>query len=104
MHDKYVGRKVLIHAGISLQRTREYGCTRYLCALDARQGNPAHYGGIIGVAIFGYSFRTATSPWAESGLWHWPILHAKPLPFFPCTGNLRFFNVDYPYSSHLDTA
>jgi len=52
-------------------------------------------GGIVGIAYFTDIVRYSESPWffGPLGL---VLEQAKPLPFFPCKGQLGFFNVDYP--------
>ena len=57
-------------------------------------------GGIVGVTEFyGPSLNGSKGIWANYGMHHWRIdtQRTKPLPFFPCSGRLGFFEVDYPY-------
>ena len=100
---RYVGARVLIHAsarpGFSLAAAREileeihalHGLPGGLCFPE--QGRES--GGIIGLVDFAYSTRDHVSPWCAAGQCHWRIASARPLPFFPCKGQLGFFRVDY---------
>lgn len=91
MPAKYFGKKILLHTGKTKPRLGEWTGALYEHALTA---TPMPYGGVIGVLVFGASVRDHSSQWAEPGLWHWPIVEATPLPFYPCKGRLGFFNVD----------
>ena len=55
-------------------------------------------GGIVGLMDFGGITRTSSSRWAEAGAWHWEIKCARPIRFFRCRGQLRFFDVFYPHA------
>ncbi|UJX40368.1 ASCH domain-containing protein [Desulfovibrio sp. JY] len=100
----YVGRRILIQA--SARPTFNLSMARdILEEIHARYGLPGglrfpdegrQSGGIVGVVRFvGCDQGHRTSPWAESGQWHWRVADAAPLPFMPCKGRLGFFRVDY---------
>lgn len=124
MPEKYIGKTVLLHAGLQLDRNvgskdrsvmeNAFGLTKFLMGKIGK----AHYGstvfqsrimgnehvfntgGIVGYCKFSKCVQNADSPWAErgEGIWHWCIERARPLPFHPCKGRLGFFPVDYPYA------
>ena len=93
---KYAGVPILIHAG----KTIDPDDMNYFLSLDIQQTIILETGGIVGVTAFSENGSLAgKSIWAEIAKHHWRIDRArtKELPFFPCTGRLGFFTVDYPY-------
>ena len=93
MPAKFIGKIILLHAGKAKPRPGEWSGPLYERALCAR---PMLFGGIIGAVVFGPSVRGHASPWAEPGLYHWPIEQVLACEFFPYSGQLGFFTVDIP--------
>lgn len=97
---KYVGCPVLLHASkkydwdghIFMYRTLD------LESSVSQTDVTAPMGGIVGVIQFGGMTCSSKSQWAEQGKKHWLIESARPLPFFPCPGQLHFFQVPYPHN------
>jgi len=106
---KYLGRRVLIHAGSSEEEKAPlFNALRpeFLeCGLwgDAVEIGLERYwqttyqlGGIIGSVRIVGCIRDSASEWAQPVHYHWLLADARPLPFFKCTGRLGFFEVAYP--------
>jgi hypothetical protein len=92
----------LIHASKRIDKE----AVEHLLSLGFDVPEKLETGGIVGVTAFyvGMSaFFTrpieSNSEWAEPHMEHWGIdtRRTEPLPFFPCSGRLGFFEVDYPY-------
>jgi hypothetical protein len=93
---KFIGVKVLIHAGKQV----EHEAVIHLLHLGIPVPELLETGGIVGMTVFtGCGTDSGNRPWAEPGLHHWAIStdHTKPLPFLPTPGRLGFFEVFYPY-------
>lgn len=90
MPPKYVNKPLLLHAGKAKPRPGEWSGFLFE---RVTQLAPQHFGGIIGEIVFALSVRDFASQWAEPGLWHWPVVRVRPLPFQPYKGRLGFFPV-----------
>ncbi|MBI9110023.1 hypothetical protein [Maridesulfovibrio ferrireducens] len=117
--EKYIGQTVLLHAGLQVDSnvvvkgySVEANAYRLVKRVMYHQGKVLfenriaghehvfNTGGIVGCCKFVKCVNDSESPWAErgAGIWHWCMVEARPLPFFPCKGMLGFFQVDYPYA------
>lgn len=63
-------------------------------------------GGIIGIAEIIDCVTSSSSHWHEGypTYYGFVIRNARPLPFFPCKGQLGFFEVEYPISLEVSNA
>lgn len=86
----YVGVPLLLHAG-KTEASVPPEMHPLLTEYDGRLG------GVVGRITFGPTTQGHPSHWAEPGARHWPVLRARPLPFFACRGRLGIFGVDYPF-------
>lgn len=91
---KYRG-PVLIHAGLTLSR-KHYEDLELDMAVRMRIGLPAYEdlqrGGVVGVAEIVDCVEQSDSPWF-TGPFGFVLARARPLPFYPCKGQLGFFDV-----------
>ena len=97
--EKYIGRPVLLHAS----KGRDMAGDIYLRkTLGLDLPHALQRGGIVGMVQFGEVVESSPSPWADLGMKHWIITAVRPVMFYECPGQLKFFPVNYPYS--LDSA
>ena len=93
---KYIGVPVLIHASKSV----DHGALE-LVAEIAGESVPDSLptGGIVGAMVFEgeNNYRATFSPWRFADNNWWAIERAWALPFHPCKGRQRFFEVEYPF-------
>lgn len=54
-----------------------------------------HFGGVIGQAEIYDCLLTSDSRWHEPAQWGFMLRNARPLPFQPCAGRLKFFALPY---------
>jgi hypothetical protein len=89
---KYIDTPVLLHTGKRIKKED------VIHLIHRGFSVPGHLetGGIVGVLKFSGKEKSQ-SEWAEECMFHWHIASANPLPFYSCSGQLSFFNVDYPY-------
>jgi len=92
---QYIRKPVLIHVGKKVEQEDVI----HLLHLGYKVPELMDTGGIVGVTQFIGSNSPSKSQWAVSDQYNWRIdtARTKPLPFFPCSGRLSFFRVDYPF-------
>lgn len=88
-----LGKPVLLHAGTKV----DHDAIQRLQNAGFAVPDDLPVGGIVGLVEFCSWSPSSCSLWAERGLIHWEISRAKPLQFFPCPGQLRFFSAYYPH-------
>jgi hypothetical protein len=92
---------LLIHAGKGMTQAEYEFCKASVGArfpsIKLPLPSQLPRGGIVGRVKMVECVRESDSPWWESGCWAFILRDPKPLPFFPCKGSLKFFNVTLPW-------
>lgn len=85
---------VLVHAGLTMPLSY-YDEVREMVAEDFAIELPDHTelqrGGIVGTATITGCVRESESLWFNPGGFGFELRDARPLPFHPCKGRLKFF-------------
>ena len=102
---KYIGRTILLHTGKNVDRfvnTEIYYPElhkRVLGGYNTGKIDSPRTGGIVGAFVIvsdGSAAHDVNNKWADPLCYQWRLALAVRIPFFPCKGRLRFFEVDYP--------
>ena len=88
--------RVYIHASATMTREDYFACTLFISQMRTSWRLPAadqlERGGIVGAATITDCVTESDSPWF-TGDYGLVMRDAKPLPFRPCKGMLKFFRV-----------
>jgi hypothetical protein len=91
----YRGR-VLVHAGVTMPR-RYYDEVQQWVGdefnIQLPEPELLERGGIVGLATIAGCVRESESRWFNPGGFGFQMRDARPLPFYPCKGQLKFFDV-----------
>lgn len=83
---------VLIHAGKKIAKLSEYERQAISMKIEGDIPDELPTGGVVGIAEIVDSVRFSSSFWF-SGEYGFVLANARPLPFYPCKGQLGFFDV-----------
>jgi len=88
----------LIHAG---KVTDAFGMSHLFDIGIKVDHDKLHTGGIVGIAEITDCVSESSSKWFFGPI-GWKLQSAIELPFHPCKGKLKFFNVEYPRNDVIE--
>lgn len=63
---------------------------------DDARAHAGEFGGIVGRVNLDVITSDSKSPWGMPGQRHWCVSGGRELPFLPCLGTLKIFEVEVP--------